>query len=293
MCLAGLAMSLTLYEAAFTAIREFEREAFRRSITTLSLVGGFASTLFWPLTHALLSWGSWRSTLVCFATLQLLICLPLHLALPGHNADPRELAGDQPAGAEQASGLLRSPVFWALSLALFAASMFSGAVSAHAAGLLKHQQVSESVMLWSMGLFGPMQVVGRLLDLGWGNRLPLKWTGGLAFAGFPVAMLLLSLCHNGQPWAFAFSCVYGMANGVLTIVSGLAPAEMLGSYPYAQSLGWLSGFGMLARALAPALGALMLTWAGPGFTMIALALVGVVGLLSFEAACRAASKQTA
>ena len=49
----GLAMAMTLYDAAFATLnRKFPAQA-RPLISTLTLFGGLASTLFWPLTWAL------------------------------------------------------------------------------------------------------------------------------------------------------------------------------------------------------------------------------------------------
>lgn len=280
--LAGVAMTLTLYEPAFAALREFEPHSFRRSITTLTLIAGFASTLFWPLTHYLVDRMGWRETLEVFAAAQILLCLPLHLCLPRFQGPPIEAQNSAP----QDPGIFRSPRFWMLSVAFFAAAFFSGAMSAHAARLLRGQHVPETTMLWAISLFGPMQVAGRVLDLVWGSRTSLRITGTLAFAGLPVAILLLSATHAGADLTFVFAAVYGMANGVLTIVSGLAPAQLLPGFPYSVALGWLSASGMLARALGPGVTALLLTHLGDNTALTVLALTGLVGLFTFRNGAR-------
>jgi MFS family permease len=77
----GVAAAMLLYEPAFAVIyASFESNA-RKAITALTLVAGFASTVFWPLTQALVSGLGWRHTLLALGIMNLAICLPLHTAL--------------------------------------------------------------------------------------------------------------------------------------------------------------------------------------------------------------------
>lgn len=79
--LLGVAMSLTLYEAAFATINRKLTLGSRQAISTLTLFAGFASTLFWPLTLKLSQLLGWRDTYFWFGMVQLLVCLPLHVML--------------------------------------------------------------------------------------------------------------------------------------------------------------------------------------------------------------------
>ena len=74
----GLAMRMTLYDAAFAALVQVTPSRGRRAISYLTLFGGFASSVFWPIGHALNSAYGWRTTLLIFAAINLLVCLPLH-----------------------------------------------------------------------------------------------------------------------------------------------------------------------------------------------------------------------
>jgi len=168
-----------------------------------------------------------------------------------------------------------------LALAFFAGSLFSGAISAHAGRLLIERGVDERTMLQAVSLFGPMQVFGRVLDLTLASGQSLRRSGYIAFFSLPLAIGLLMLVHVNVHLALAFACVYGMANGVLTIVSGLAPAEMLREIPYGAALVWLSAPGMLARAVAPEATVVTLNYWGNSGTLVAMAAVGFIGFASF------------
>ena len=74
----GLAMRMSLYDAAFAALVQVAPSRGRRAISYLTLFGGFASSVFWPIGHALNGEYGWRTTLLVFAAVNLAICLPLH-----------------------------------------------------------------------------------------------------------------------------------------------------------------------------------------------------------------------
>ncbi len=95
------ASCFVLYSTAFVAIVQLGGPNAQRSITHLTLIAGFASTLFWPLTTFLHEYLSWRDVLIVYAGLNLLVCLPIHawLAMRSRHASPnREVeAGAPPA----------------------------------------------------------------------------------------------------------------------------------------------------------------------------------------------------
>ena len=47
--LAGIAMAMTLYDAAFATLSQHAGTSYRTALTALTLMGGLASTAFWPL----------------------------------------------------------------------------------------------------------------------------------------------------------------------------------------------------------------------------------------------------
>jgi MFS family permease len=75
----GLGMGLGLYDAAFATLGRIYGDAARRSITGITLLAGFASTVGWPLS----AWGletiGWRETCFAWASAHMIIGLPLNL----------------------------------------------------------------------------------------------------------------------------------------------------------------------------------------------------------------------
>jgi MFS family permease len=276
--LAGVAMAMTLYEAAFSALREQAGRDFRRALGTVTLVGGFASTAFWPLTHGLVAGLGWRTTALVYAALHLGMGLCLYRGLPAL-ARP---GGAHPAAAAPPPRLRPRRIVLPLAFAFACAALATSAVSAHVAAFLGQRGLADGVAILAMALIGPMQVAARLLEWRLAGRVPVRTTGLLAFFGLALGLALLAWNAAGAWTAFAFVILYGAANGVLTVVRGGVPAEWLPDAGYAATLGALSAPALVARALAPLAAALALAAWGGAATLWLMALAALTGLAAFS-----------
>jgi predicted MFS family arabinose efflux permease len=249
----GVAMTLTLYEAAFATINRRLAEGSRQAISTVTLFGGFASTLFWPLTWHVSAAVGWRTTYLWFALVQLAICLPLHLLLgPDCPAGRRTgAAGRSGPSSHTLAEALRHRAFWQLAMAFAANTFIFSALSVHLLPLLTaYGHAAQFAVLLAM-LIGPMQVVGRVLERTVAGNVPAATVGKWTFAGLPAALLAL-LLFGGQAWATALFCIlYGLSNGVLTIVRGTVPQELFGRENYGAISGAMAGPSLAAKAAGP------------------------------------------
>jgi MFS family permease len=245
---AGVAMAACLYDAAFSTLSQIAGTRFRQALTALTLVAGFASTVFWPLSHVLLEAVGWRQALALYAGLHLLVCLPVHLlAVPKHRARPRP--HDAPTNPPQR---LETPTafFW-LAAAFAAATFVFSVLSVHLIGLLKSAGLSAVDAIVVASLIGPMQVAGRAAEFLFARNLRATAVGGVALAVMFVAMLCLWRVEAPSLLAFVFAVLYGCANGIVTIVRGTVPAELFGRDAYGALLGRLARPAFIAQALAP------------------------------------------
>ena len=205
--LIGVAMALTLYEAAFATINRKLEIGSRKAISTLTLFGGFASTVFWPLTAKLHTMLGWRDTYLWYGVMQLLICVPLHLWL---GTDPARSKLRDPAGAPRSHTLaeaLRHQAFWMLALAFSANAFIFSAMSVHLIPLLGHLGASATLAVMLATLIGPMQVAGRIGEMTLGRNTPPQTVGKLTFSMLPAALLVLVL-FGSQAWAAASFCCF-------------------------------------------------------------------------------------
>lgn len=277
--LAGIAMSMTLYEAAFSTLREITALDFRRSIGIVTIVGGFASTLFWPLTHWLADGWGWRVTLLLYAGMHLLLCASLYWVLP---IEAGRIAGTG-TGVECIPQVVRRKVI--LLATFFAlAAVATAAISSHAALMMADRHVPEGLAMTALVLIGPMQVVGRIAELFAAQRFSAAVTGMAGLVALVASLLLLQFVGS-LPWlVFGFALAYGAANGIMTLVRGAIVAELFEKNSYAVFQGIMAMPTILARALGPVL----LAWAvgnvGMNMAIWMLVLMLLAGGVCYRAA---------
>jgi len=257
--------ALVLYDAAFAALAQAAGAArARRAITLMTLMGGFASTLFWPLTHVMNENLGWRETLLIFAALHVFVCLPLHLTLPRLSEDT----------APAKPGLATAPHFPTLPVARHGKAMLWLAIGFSLGGIvlsalgaqwvptLHALGLTEAAAVAAGTLMGPAQVAVRLLDLFFGVlRHPLGFAI-LSGAALALAFVVLLVAPVGLPAAMVFAALFGVASGSASIVRGTVPLCLFGTEGYAARLGTLAGWRLATSAAAPF--ALSLSLAGLG-----------------------------
>ncbi|HVE50983.1 MAG TPA: MFS transporter [Casimicrobiaceae bacterium] len=281
--LVGFAMALTLYDPAFATLHAIASGHYRRAVTALTLFGGFASTVFWPLSQVLLDGFGMRATFAFYAVLHLVLCLPLHLGLvPRHAVNP-VVHADPPGHAKVDT---RSTFAW-LAIALAIASFIASAMSAHFIGLLTEKGMSARDAVLIGALIGPMQVVGRLMEFSTSRHVSVVLAGTIAFATMAAAQILFTQLDASFALAVVFAALYGWSNGVVTIVRGTVPAELFGREAYGALLGVLAKPQFIARAVAPAaLAALLLVDSERHLALTFLAILGVLALVAYQRAIR-------
>lgn len=282
--LAGLAMAACLYDPAFASLYRIAPDRYRRSVTGLTLFGGFASTVFWPLSHALAEAWGWRVTLLFFAGLHLLICVPIHrLALPAVNEGQVSTRAASPAVGSAAA----DPRFAWLAATFAAATFVFSALSAYMIPALGTRGFSVEQAVWIGALIGPMQVLARIVEWFLAGRISAIGVGYAACVLALLGMMLLNFIPGAIGFGVLFAMCYGASNGILTIARGTVPAELFGSQQQGALLGALARPSFFAKALAPAAFAAGLS---AGFSLRSglalLAIVSAGGFACFALATR-------
>lgn len=281
----GLAMAATLYDPAFAVLTQLYRSEARGAITRLTLFGGFASTVFWPLTQQLVQQLGWQAALWVLAALQLLVCLPVHaLMLPAGAAPDRQGTADEAAAPARPPRLLRDGRFWGLALAFTGNALVFSGMAVQLLSLLQAKGLTAGEAAWVGALVGPMQVAGRVIEFLFLGRVRAARVGLLAMSLLPLSLLLLALAP-AQAWALGlFALLYGMGNGVITIVRGAVPAELYGRAHYGAVNGALATPVLLAKAAGPLLAAALLQAGGAQAQLLGLAALAAGAALLFGVA---------
>jgi hypothetical protein len=281
--LIGMSMAGVLYEPAFAVITAVFGPDARRGITALTLVGGFASTVFMPLTQLLIGAIGWRSTLLVLGGLNLAVCLPLHaLFVPGSPAfRPPETPQEDAPTARIACAVLRGRVFVGLVIWFTAYNAAQSALIFQFVPLLTTWGVETTAILTSVALIGPMQVAGRVVLMCFSTRLETREIGMAVTVLLPAALLVLLFLPHTFLWLGLVATLYGAGNGIMTIVRGIAVSDLIGRTHYGAINGALTVPTTVAKALAPlAAAALWSTVGDPAlmlWTMLGSALVGTLG----------------
>ncbi len=282
----GFAMALGLYDTCFAAIGYVAPASYRRTVTGVTLVAGFASTTSWPATHYLVQAMGWRMSCDIYAA-TLLLCAPIYLlVLPPVSVTRRALAKSTAAVRVEVTDAIRGRA-WLLAWAFAGTAIVGASISAHLVGVLKTLELRGDRAVWIAASIGVMQVVGRLLELVFGSRLQPVRLGFVTFVGLFMAMVLL-LAAGAQPFVvYPFALVYGIANGLLTIAKATLPVEMFGFANVGAVLGGFSAPLLVTRALAPLGFALLMSEVGTQEAIASLVLVSLASCTAYVATTRA------
>jgi hypothetical protein len=246
----GVGMAMGLYDAAFATVGGLLGKEAGPSITGITLVAGFASTVFWTLGAALIGALDWRGLVLAYAGLMLVVNLPMvwFLVPPAPpRARPDATVADLPRSPAQLRVLALLGAFFALRW------FITSAIAVHALQLLQGVGLTQAEAVGVAALIGPGQVAGRILEYSIGPRVDLLVKARIAALLFPIGAGLLLL--GGPLAAAAFALLYGMSNGIMTINRGTLPLALFGPDSYAQVLGWLAVPVLLAQATAPSVSA--------------------------------------
>jgi hypothetical protein len=283
--LVELSSILVLYEAAFVVAAHFAVPGnARRTITGITFIAGFASTIFWPLTQWLQGFLGWREIYLFYAALQVLVCLPIHMWIwrqyvPTHVATRGEADGTIETGTVVDPGKRR--LLMPILLAGFAANAFViSAVHLHLIGLLGAFGLATSSALIG-ALIGPAQVAARILEFTTSGRVSIHVASMAAVLTLPVAIAILMAGAPLLSAAVAFAIIFGAGQGLSYIVRGVLPLELFGRNGYGAVTGRINSVRLFVSAGAPFLTAFLFENAGVQAatgTILAAALLSAICL---------------
>ena len=280
----GVAMAASLYDPAFATLGRIFGAGARAPITTLTLAGGFASTVSWPATQYLIDTVGWRGTYLVYAGLLACVAAPLHaLALPRERfatAPPSPVLSPEqkPAAFLPAHGAA-----FILVAAGFAAYAFvPSALSAQLLAIFKRFGLTPDTVVAIGMLFGPSQVLARIVELSFGRHLHPLWMARSAVGLLVIAFALLAILPFSVAAAAAFAVLYGMANGLLTIARGTVPLALFGAAGYGRLVGRIGGPFLAVQALAPVVVTYVADRASDAAALTVVAVFAVAALVCFS-----------
>jgi hypothetical protein len=272
-----------LYDAAFATLVQARGAAAKPSITHLTLIAAFASTMFWPLTGWLTGLIGWRHTFLVFATLHVGLALPAHLwlrvwlrTMAKDAAMVQTAASETPAAAT--SEALRRYGFIAVATSFAIGGALISAISMHLVPTLQALGLGASAYAASM-LMGPAQMAVRLIDaFFWRNLHPVT-VAIVSAVAMPLAILALVLGSGMLAAAAVFAVLTGFGQGLSSIVRATVPLALFGSQGFGARQGQLALIRVVLSAASPFVFSWGMEKAGPVAALGVVALFGLLALL--------------
>jgi MFS family permease len=278
-----VASSFVFYATAFAALAQLAGSGAQRSITHLTLIAGFASTIFWPITATLHQSLSWREVYLIYAALNFLVCVPVHFWLAHHFRRQQASRLTAPPVAIAAISQAQQRLVFGLVITGFALLGFVGsAVLVHMVPMLEQLGLAGGSLIVTT-VFGPAQVLSRLINMQFGKGLSQPALTLVAPILLTVALVLLVSSAPSLYGAVLFAILFGMGSGLTSIVSGTLPLVLFGSADYGRRLGWISSARLVVSACAPFAFAVVGAATGVGIALLLTALVGLGAACAFGA----------
>ena len=258
MALMGLFGAAVLYEPAFAVIATWFVHKRGTAMAVVTFIAGFASTIFIPLTDALLVAYGWRQAVFILGIVLGAITIPLHALVLRRK--PTDL-GLTPDGAEIEAKpqdtpsinlrlVLRSSFFWILTFAFAVSAMSISAMRVHFIPLLISFGIHPSSAALAYGSIGVMQVIGRVIFAPVERHFSSKTMVVGVFVLLTISLAVL-LPANAPLLIIAFVALFGMAVGMHTLVRPLIVADTYGAAFYGRISSAMVIFLTLTGTTAP------------------------------------------
>lgn len=290
----GVTGAMVLYEAAFAVVVSWITPARRgTALLAITIVAGFASSIFLPLTGVLVAHLGWRGALVVLAAIHGLVTVPLHaLAV---RKPPRTHSADT-AVAEQEPDRRRAALrtatrdtrFWILAVAFVAHGAATSTMTVHLVGYLTSRGHPATFAATTAGLLGILSVTGRLVLTGARRGLPTTTVVATIFAIQAAAALTLPALAGTRTGAIIGVIGFGLGFGVASLATPALLADRYGTTAYASIAGLLAAPVTIAKATAPLAAAALLHTTG-GYGPLLAAVAGCCALAAAGMLTRAAA----
>ena len=275
----GAAMGTGLYDAAFAALGRLYGATARGPITALTLFGGFASTVFWPLGAFLAAAFGWRNACFAYAALHLLIALPLVLTFPTGKAAPSEDASITAAPKTlRASRRGEGATLILLALILTLSAGIGSIVVVHLLLILEARGLAVAVAVSIGTLFGPAQVGARVIEGLFGARYHPIWTMVASCAAMALGLAAM-LTSAGVAVLTTAMIIYAAGYGIMWIARGTLPLALFGAERYPVLMGRLAFPSLIVQALAPFAAALTIERYGIDTMVVGLSAIAAINML--------------
>ncbi|WP_407164858.1 MFS transporter [Bradyrhizobium sp. ORS 111] len=276
----GIGMRLTLYDAAFAALARIGGPEARRAMSGITLLGGLAATVFWPLGHILSEHFGWRIAVLVYAGFSL-VTIPLSFVTPNRRyagrPDAAATAPRQPLASSSRQIVIGGGLYAVITTG---ANFLNAGMSAHMIAVLAGLGLSATVAVWIATFRGIGQSAARLCEVLFGGRMDPLALNLLACLFMPLSFVAGLFSGTSKEMAIAFALLYGACNGILTITRGTLPLILFDHRSYGTIVGRLIVPSFILPAAAPLIYAIVIDRVGDAGALYLSTGLAVVTLLA-------------
>jgi MFS family permease len=262
----GVCAATVLYEPAFAVIAQWFHQRRSTALAIITFAAGLASTIFLPLSDALLHHFGWRTAILILGLFLAIVTIPLHALILRRRPEDYGLLPDgiPPTDVVKTSirhgislhAALHGRAFWWLTLGFGLASLSAAAIRVHFIPLLMGSGLDSGTAAMAAGSIGIMQVIGRIVFAPLDHRLSSR---SIVIGIFGLQTLAIGFLLIGQaPVQIGlFILVFGASQGAATLARPSILAELYGTSHYGRISSVMAIFLTLTSTSAP-LGASLL-----------------------------------
>ena len=275
----GIGMGTGLYDAVFAALGHLYGSKARGPITNLTLFGGFASTVCWPLSAFMIDHIGWREACMVYAALHMCLVLPLQRAVI-RRAPARTVSTPVQADDMRSEGLApverEGVIFTLVALVLSLTAGVGAIVLVNFMVFLQSTGVDYPTAIALGTLFGPAQVGARLIESLFGSRYHPIWTMIASCTAMAVGLLML---FSHFPTLVLVILVYCGGYGIFWIGRCTLPLALFGPLRFPRLMGKIAFPSLIVQAFAPSAGAWLIESHGPHATIGVLTLLALINVI--------------
>ncbi|MFI5691798.1 MFS transporter [Kribbella sp. NPDC051586] len=258
----GVASAMVLYPPAFAVIVAVTAPERRTTaLLSVTLVAGFASSIFIPLTGQLIHVYGWRQTLVVLAAVLAVATIPLHAFVLRSTAPP-----PAPPQAEHHAGppsrVLRDAGFWLLAVAFVLHTSALAVIGVHLVTYLTRLGHTPTTAATLTGVLGLLSVTGRVTVTILRRWLPITSITAVIVLVQGIALALLPAAGHSIAGAAGCLIAFGLGFGVASLAKPAIILDRYGDHGYATIAGILGTPTTIAGATAPLAAAAVATALG-------------------------------
>ena len=275
--------TLVLYESAFVAFSQLAGNKARIPITQITLIAGFASTIFWPLISYLLSIMSWRDVYVTLGLFHIILAMPIHYfvlkpnLLIDNHSDEKNLTNLQDSLNIQGENQKEAKIYLILIFSLIAIPVT--VMQTHFMGLLAEFgfEMVSAVILGT--IIGPAQVIARIVEIVFAKKISPLHSGFYSILLLCVGLMFLIFSGYSYYFALLFVIMYGAGQGLLAIIRGSIPLYLFGKTGYGKITGDINLYRNIVVATIPFGFALAMDIFGALSAVFMLIIISIISLI--------------